>query len=149
MREIKRRSGCPISNALDILGDRWTLLILRDLTMRGKFYYGDFLSSGEKIATNILADRLQVLERQGIITKRRDTHVGTKYRYQLTRKGLDLLPVLVELMIWGAKYTPKAHLTKNPASRELTLRACRDRTGFMQEIIAEVEQQQLQDTTGE
>ncbi len=144
MRQIKRRSECRISFALDILGDKWTLLILRDLMLRHKFYYGDFMNSEEQIATNILADRLRVLERQGIITKSRDERVGTKYRYRLTRKGLDLLPVLVELMAWGAKYALKTLGAKNPVMKELALRACKDKTRLMQDIIEDVEKHQLE-----
>ena len=143
MRKIKPRSNCRVSFALDVLGDKWTLLIIRDLMLRGKSYYGDFLNSEEKIATNILADRLQVLEHQGIITKSRDEQVRTKYRYRLTRKGLDLLPILVEMMLWGSKYAPKTHGLKNPVMKELILRARKDKDGLTQEITRDVEENQL------
>jgi DNA-binding HxlR family transcriptional regulator len=143
MRQIKRRSDCRISFALDIFGDKWTLLILRDLMLRRKSYYGDFLESEEKIATNILADRLQVLEHTGIIKKSRDPQNKTKYRYRLTRKGLDLLPILVETMVWGAKYAPKTGAKKNPVMRDLTLRALQDKFALMRDIIKDVEKNQL------
>lgn len=95
-----QRSHCPISFALDIVGDRWTLLILRDLLMNGKTSYGDLLSSEEGIATNILADRLVWLETHGILERRRQS-------YRVTAKGLDLLPVMLEMVAWSAKYDPQ------------------------------------------
>ena len=119
------------------------MLIIRDLMMRGKSSYGDFLESEENIATNILADRLQVLEHAGIITKSRDPQNKTKYIYRLTRKGLDLLPILVELLVWGAKYAPKTGAENNPEMRNLTLRAIQDKSALMQEIIQDVEKNQL------
>lgn len=102
----QRRSDCPIGFKLDIFGDRWTLLIVRDLMFFGKASYGDFLSSEEDIATNILADRLETLERAGIINKAEDTANKTKFIYSLTTKGIDLLPVLIEIILWSAKYDP-------------------------------------------
>ena len=100
----QRRSDCPIGFALDVFGDRWTLLIVRDLMFFGKVSYGDFLSSEEGIATNILADRLETLERAGIVKKARDTTNKTKFIYSLTAKGIDLLPALIEVILWSAKY---------------------------------------------
>jgi DNA-binding HxlR family transcriptional regulator len=93
------RSHCPISFALDILGDRWTLVILRDLLMRGKKTYGELLASEEGIATNVLADRLNWLEHHGIV--RRTARV-----YRVTQKGLDLLPMMLEMVSWSARYDP-------------------------------------------
>lgn len=112
MKKVKRRSDCPINFALEIFGDRWTLLIVRDLMFRDKMYYGDFLQSEEKIATNILADRLEILERAGIIKKSQDVKNKTKYIYSLTSKGLDLTPVLIEIVLWSAKYDPKTAAPK-------------------------------------
>lgn len=102
--DVKERSGCPISCALDILGDKWTLLILRDMIFYKKRTYTEFLNSGEKIATNILADRLVILEGAGIITKQPHPEKRSKYLYKLTQKGIDLLPVLVEIAKWSATY---------------------------------------------
>ena len=104
MRKITRRSTCPISSALDILGDRWTLLIIRDLMFSGKRTYGEFLHSEEGIATNILADRLLILEKTGIVEKKAFPGNRTKNLYQLTPKGIDLMPTLFELILWGDKY---------------------------------------------
>ena len=104
MASKKRRSDCPISTALDIFGDKWTLLIVRDLMFKGKQSYGEFLNSEEKIATNILADRLQLLEYAGIVTKNTDPANGVKFIYKLTPKGIDLLPILVETILWSARH---------------------------------------------
>jgi DNA-binding HxlR family transcriptional regulator len=95
---------CPISTTLDILGDKWTLLIIRDLMFRGKKTYGEFLQSEEKIATNILADRLLTLEKIGIVKKTAFPGNKVKNLYQLTPKGIDLMPVLFEIVLWGDKY---------------------------------------------
>ena len=95
---------CPISSTLDILGDKWTLLIIRDLMFKEKKTYGEFLGSEEKIATNILADRLLTLEKNGIVEKK--AFPGNKVRnlYQLTLKGIDLMPILFEIILWGDEY---------------------------------------------
>lgn len=95
---------CPISTTLDILGDKWTLLIIRDLMFKGKKTYGEFLQSEEKIATNILADRLLILEKAGIIKKKAFPGNRVKNLYQLTPKGIDLMPTLLEIIMWGDKY---------------------------------------------
>ncbi|HRC91898.1 MAG: helix-turn-helix domain-containing protein [Saprospiraceae bacterium] len=103
-KNIEYRSSCPISTALDIIGDKWSLLIIRDLAFKGKNTYGDFLNGGEKIATNILADRLMLLEMAGIITKHPHPESKAKHLYKLTPKGIDLVPALVEIISWSEKY---------------------------------------------
>jgi DNA-binding HxlR family transcriptional regulator len=103
-KKIDFRSTCPISTALDIFGDKWSLLILRDLIFNNKNTYGEFLNTEEKIATNILADRLAMLETAGIISKHSHPESKAKVLYKLTQKGVDLLPVLVEIIIWSEKY---------------------------------------------
>jgi DNA-binding HxlR family transcriptional regulator len=105
MKKIIMRSTCPISTTLDILGDKWTLLVIRDLMFRGKETYGEFLQSEEKIATNILADRLLMLENAGIVKKTAFPGNRVKNLYQLTPKGIDLMPVLFEIIVWGDKYS--------------------------------------------
>jgi DNA-binding HxlR family transcriptional regulator len=100
----KRRSGCPVSITLEMLGDRWTLLIIRDLMVRGCQTFKEFRESGESIATNILAERLRRLEQNGIITARVEETDGRRVNYRLTEKGIDLAPVLLELLIWGARH---------------------------------------------
>jgi len=104
MKRIIRRSPCPISATLEILGDKWTLLVIRDLMFSGKETYGEFLQSEEKIATNILADRLLILESNGIIEKKAFPGNKVKNLYQLTSKGIDLMPILFEIILWGDKY---------------------------------------------
>lgn len=102
----ERRSACPISFSLDLFGDKWSLLIIRDMVFGGKKRYGEFLKSDESIATNILADRLARLEGAGVIKKISDPDSPAKSLYTLTAKGLDLIPVMLELAAWGAKYDP-------------------------------------------
>ena len=103
-KKIEYRSDCPISITLDIFGDKWSLLIVRDIVFKGMNTYSDFLNSGEKIATNILADRLMMLEAGGIIAKQKHPESKAKILYTLTPKGIALVPVLVEIIAWSEKY---------------------------------------------
>ncbi|MEO7424599.1 MAG: helix-turn-helix domain-containing protein [Fibrobacteria bacterium] len=107
-RNTGLRSHCPVNFGLEAFGDRWTLLILRDIVFRGKRTYGDFLKSEEGFATNILASRLEGLIEEGIL--RRDAYAtdGRKDLYTLTEKGLDLIPLLFEIVLWSAKYDPRS-----------------------------------------
>jgi DNA-binding HxlR family transcriptional regulator len=100
----KRRSGCPLNASVEMLGDRWSLLIVRDMMIRGFQTYKEFLASDERIATNILADRLRKLEAHGIITTQPDAADGRKLTYLLTPKGIDLAPVLAEMVLWAARH---------------------------------------------
>ena len=92
--------------ALELLGDRWTLLIVRDLMVRGYKTFREFLHSGEGIATNILSDRLRKLEAGGIVCTEPDPEDGRSAHYRLTEKGISLAPVLLEMLIWGAHHEP-------------------------------------------
>jgi DNA-binding HxlR family transcriptional regulator len=96
------RSACPISYSLDVFGDRWTLLVLRDLVLRNKRRYREFLASDEGIASNILSDRLRRLEDAGIVTREADPVDGRQIIYAVTDKGRSVVPVLLELLAWGA-----------------------------------------------
>lgn len=98
----KKRSACPISYSLDVFGDRWTLLVLRDLVLRNKRRYREFLASDEGIASNILSDRLRRLEDAGIVTREADRDDGRQIIYAVTEKGQSVVPVLLELLAWGA-----------------------------------------------
>lgn len=98
------RSGCPISIALEMLGDAWSLLIVRDLMFKDRQTYNEFLQGGEGIASNILADRLRKLQAAGIVEKRRDAADARRFVYRLTAKGIDLAPALVELVLWSAHH---------------------------------------------
>ena len=131
MRATKppRRSACPISYSLDFLGDKWTLLVVRDLVFKGKRHYGEFLKSDEGIATNILADRLAKLEAAGIIKKSADPENRAKNVYALIEKGLDLIPLMLELVAWGAKHDPDTG-----APKAFIRRLKEDREGVLKEI---------------
>lgn len=104
----KRRSGCPVSVSLEILGDRWSLLIVRDLMVRGLRTFKEFQGSGEHIASNILSDRLRRLETAGIISAETQESDRRRISYRLTEKGIDLAPVLLELLLWGARHEDTA-----------------------------------------
>jgi DNA-binding HxlR family transcriptional regulator len=104
---LQRRSDCPINFALEAFGDPWSLLIIRDIVYFGKKTYGEFLESEEGMATNILASRLARLEQQGILVKRPSAVDKRKEEYILTEKGLDLIPVLVEMANWSARHDPQ------------------------------------------
>ncbi len=102
--QFKRRSGCPVSFSLEMFGDRWSLLIIRDLMVRGYRTFKEFQRSGEGIASNILADRLRKLEAAGLIVAEADRADGRMLNYRLTEKGIDLAPVLLDLLIWGTRH---------------------------------------------
>lgn len=104
MEKVKKRSECPISCSLDIFGDKWSLLIIRDMIFANKSTYGDFLKSAEGIATNILASRLQSLEENKLIEKLDHPDSKAKVLYRLTQKSIDLLPLIVEIHLWADKY---------------------------------------------
>jgi DNA-binding HxlR family transcriptional regulator len=99
-----RRSGCPVSLSLERFGDRWSLLIIRDLMVRGYRTFGEFQRAGEGIATNILAGRLRNLEAHGILTSEINPDDRRTAHYRLTEKGIDLAPALLEMLIWGARH---------------------------------------------
>jgi len=100
------RSGCPIATTLDIVGDRWTLVIVRDLLL-GKATFGEFLASPERIATNVLADRLDLLERQGLAERAPYQEHPPRFRYQLTPKGRAMLPLLQDMCRWANRFIPE------------------------------------------
>ena len=122
------KSHCPINFALEAFGDMWSLLIVRDIINFHKTTYGEFLDSEEKISTNILADRLVRLEEVGIIRKEKDATDKRKDRYTLTQKGIDLYPMILEMVLWSAKHDSKTHVTK-----EFLARAKKDRGGLIQD----------------
>jgi DNA-binding HxlR family transcriptional regulator len=121
-----RRSGCPISFGLDIFGDGWTLLVLRDLLLKGRGTFGELAAGGEGIATNILADRLRRLEAAGLIARGEVAGDRRQVRYAATPAGRALVPVLVELAYWGAVHDPG---TEAPAGFRAAYEA--DRVGLV------------------
>lgn len=99
-----RRSGCPISIALEIFGDTWSLLVVRDLMFKGLRTFNEFLTAGEGIASNVLTNRLATLEAAGIIEKLAHRTDARRYEYRLTSKGIDLAPILVDMVLWSARH---------------------------------------------
>ena len=106
------RSDCPISFALDFLGDKWSLLVIRDLVFEGKRFYKEFLKSKEGIATNVLSDRLKKLENAGIISSKIYEELKTQKEYSLTEKGKDLIPILIEIILWSDKHEKNLAVTE-------------------------------------
>jgi DNA-binding HxlR family transcriptional regulator len=126
MKKTKKRSDCPVSCSLDVWGDKWSLLIVRDLMFATECTYGDFLKSAEGIATNILASRLQALEENKIIQRSDHPDSKAKVLYRLTRKGIDLLPIMIEINLWAEKYFTI------PADRKAMLKEVKkDKAGFI------------------
>lgn len=128
-----RRSDCPISHALDLFGDRWTLLIIRDMLFKQKRRYGEFAESEEKIATNVLADRLAKLGAWGLVTKQTDPENRRRLIYRLTDKALDLAPVLVEMIVWSAKHDPNT-----AADRGFIRKAKANRERFIRDVVSSI-----------
>jgi DNA-binding HxlR family transcriptional regulator len=131
--KIEFRSDCPISTALDIFGDKWSLLVLRDLLLKGKSTYGEFLASEEKIATNILASRLSHLEAGGLLTKQPHPESKLKILYRPTPKALDLIPTLVELIAWSEK-----HHDVHPYAKEFVKAVKKDKEGLIKKLRADL-----------
>lgn len=112
MRRANNKSHCPVNYALETFGDPWSLLIVRDIAYFGKKTYGEFLHSDERISTNILANRLGELERNQLITKSADPGDKRKEIYSLTEKGLALLPAMLEMSGWAARFDPQTAAPK-------------------------------------
>ena len=135
-KKNEARSECPMSRSLDIFGDKWTLLIIRDLVFKGYRFYNEFVSSEEKIATNILSDRLKKLELNGIIKSEKYELNKTKKVYKLTETGIDLIPVLVELLLWGYKYDESLLNSEERIGAFSMIKE--DKEGFIKNVIASV-----------
>lgn len=133
MRKQPKRSECPVSCSLDIWGDKWSLLIVRDLMFAKECTYGDFLKAPEGIATNILASRLHTLEENKIIEKLAHPDSKAKVLYKLTKKGIDLLPVMIEINLWAEKYY------SIPEDRKALLKEVKkDKPGFIKAMTKEL-----------
>ena len=124
-----RRSDCPITYALDFIGDKWTLVVLRDLIIVRKRQFRDFLASDEKIASNILSSRLKLLEAAGMVTRRGDPEHARHVIYEPSEKGFDLLPTMLEMVRWSAKYD-----SRTAAPPAIVRRIARDRDAYIAEI---------------
>ncbi len=132
----RRRSGCPLNASVEMLGDRWSLLIIRDMMLRGSRTFKEFLDSYEGIATNILADRLRKLEAYGIITSKQDPSDGRKLIYLLTAKGIDLAPVLAEMVLWAARH-------EKTGNQQLVRQLQKDK----EQLVAEIRQRWAEKST--
>ncbi|MFM6934201.1 MAG: winged helix-turn-helix transcriptional regulator [Flavobacteriales bacterium] len=133
MEKTVKRSECPISCSLDIFGDKWTLLIIRDLMFFGKTTFGEFLKSAEGISTNILATRLQRLEESQLLLRAEHPESKAKVLYKLTQKAVDLLPMIVEMHLWAEK-----HLTVTSETKALIQEVKKDKQGFIAKIMTEL-----------
>jgi DNA-binding HxlR family transcriptional regulator len=100
------RSGCPVNLSLEVFGDRWTLLVLRDIIFTGARHFRELLAGPERISSNILADRLSALVEHGLLTRTGDPSHRQKIRYSLTERAIDLVPVLVQIGAWGTQHLP-------------------------------------------
>ena len=121
----KRQSGCPVAFGLDTFGDRWSLLVIREIMLKGKKTYSEFMEADEGISTNILIDRLKHLEAEGIIIKTRDPQNHRSFIYTLSDKGRDLAPILLEIIVWSG-----AHDHRPFALRDVLKKITNDRAGF-------------------
>jgi DNA-binding HxlR family transcriptional regulator len=130
MEKTINRSECPISCSLDIFGDKWSLLIIRDLMFFGKTTYGEFLKSAEGISTNILAARLQSLEESQLILRTKHPDSKAKVLYKLTQNAVDLLPMIVEMHLWAEK-----HLTITPETKALIEDVKNDKVEFIKKTM--------------
>lgn len=137
-KKSKGLSGCPIDYALEIFGDRWSLLVIRDLLVRGKRHFRELMAADEGIASNILAARLKKLQDWGLLARRRDPGNLRQVVYELTEKGMDLAPVLVEIAIWSAKYD--AHTA---VSQSFIRRARRNHAALAKETVAAFRQRRF------
>jgi DNA-binding HxlR family transcriptional regulator len=125
-----RQSGCPVAFGLDMFGDKWTLVVVRDMIMWSKRHFNELLACREKMASNILADRLKRLEEECVISKTKDPENESKFIYELTPKGKDLIPLILEIMLWGSKHAPNSD-----APPELVRWVKKDRDGVTKAIL--------------
>ncbi len=119
-RMIYEPNQCPIRFRLGVFGDRWSLLIIRDMMFRGFTRFQDFLDAGEGISTNVLSDRLRRLEAQQIVSRQKDPVNGRQVLYELTDRGKDLLPVMLAVIGWAEKYDPETNVSSELGERTRT-----------------------------
>lgn len=112
-KKTKSWSGCPVRFGMSQFGDKWSFLIIRDLMFKRRKYYYEFMEAGEGISTNVLATRLADLEGNGIISKVRDPEKGSRYIYNLTQKGIELMPMMLAMIDWAEKYDERTEVPKD------------------------------------
>jgi DNA-binding HxlR family transcriptional regulator len=131
MKTIGSRSACPVGYTLDIFGDKWTLLLLRDIVFEGKNSWLEWKASAENIAPSVLSDRVSLLMDENYLVKKVSDNNASKFLYYLTDKGLDLIPLMVELMEFGSRYSPQGGSTywmkKIEASKKKTIKELQDK----------------------
>lgn len=135
---MKIRSHCPINFTLEHFGDKWSLLIIRDLMFKEKRHYNEFLESDEKVSTSVLGDRLKMLEENEIISKGVDVVKKSRIKYSLTKKGIDMLPVLIDMIIWGGFYDDKTE-----AGKVFLAQATKNREYLISSIQEKLEKEHL------
>jgi len=135
---MKMRSHCPINYALEHFGDKWSLLIIRDLMFKEKRHYNEFFESGEKVSTSVLGDRLKQLEESGIIIKGEDSVKKSRIKYSLTKKGIDMLPFMVDIIVWSGLYDEKTE-----AGKEFLIKATENRDYLISSIREKLESEHL------
>ena len=135
---MKLKSHCPVNYALEHFGDKWSLLIIRDLMFKGKRHYNEFFESDEKVSTSVLGDRLKSLEESGIIRKGEDDVKKSRIRYSLTEKGISLLPMMVEMIVWSGQFDKKT-----AAGQDFLNKAKKKREALITEVEKKLREEHL------
>ncbi len=135
---MKMRSHCPINYALEHFGDKWSLLIIRDLMFKQKRHYNEFFESDEKVSTSVLGDRLKMLEDSGIISKGVDDVKKSRIKYSLTQKGIDMLPFMIDMIVWSGFYDKHTE-----AGNDFIIQATKDRYNLIATIQEKLEKEHL------
>ncbi len=135
---MKIRSHCPLNFTLEHFGDKWSLLIIRDLMFKEKRHYNEFFESDEKVSTSVLGDRLKMLEENKIISKGEDDVKKSRIKYSLTKKGIDMLPVLIDMIVWGGFYDDETE-----AGKDFLDRATKNREDLISSIREKLEKEHL------
>ena len=135
---MKLKSHCPVNYALEHFGDKWSLLIIRDLMFKGKRHYNQFFESDEKVSTSVLGDRLKSLEELGIIRKGKDEVKKSRIRYSLTEKGISLLPMMVEMIVWSGQFDKKT-----AAGQDFLSKAKKKREALISELEEKLKEEHL------
>ncbi len=135
---MKRRSDCPTNYGLEHFGDKWSLLIIRDLMFKGKRHYNEFLEADEKVSTSVLRDRLRSLEAGGLIVSGEDAVKKSRIRYSLTPKGIALLPLMIDMIVWSGTFDKHT-----AADKEFLRRATEQRSDLIQDIEQDLRRKHL------
>lgn len=136
---MKIRSHCPTNYALEHFGDKWSLLIIRDLMFKGKRHYNEFFESEERVSTSVLGDRLKSLEESGIISKGQDEIKKSRIKYSLTEKGIALLPMMIEMIIWSGTFD-----RETAAGDDFLELARNDKTALLMDLTKKLKATHLQ-----